>query len=342
MQYQTLITHLLIRICGDNPEDDRFHNWSYRAVSIIGTLLRCSHRIQRNGNEVAQFSMDTERSSSLCIPRIQICPLQARTQISYRQAAGSDKLHRVNLHRSSVSLSNLTQDCDFYNDRGFIVVVKNWLSDGAFTAWEFHVSSCAQKDSWLGALRVARSLSELAESSNRSFYRDLTAKLCKAVVVKDRYHLLKKYKKCFLGSEYVKAVQDELECSVEEALRVGNAMISFGLFVHVTQEHELLNSYLFYRFCENNMTHFLSESKEPSPASSGTDLLHQITDLENTSSVSPSPSFSALEALLCKEAEEARDYVQTHVSNSSSTRLPLYAPVPLNIFRYDVTDHRIN
>ena len=323
-------------MCSNSADEDRFHNWSSRAVSITGTLLRCSHRTQKNCNEVAQVSMDTERSSSLCIPRIQICPLQARSQISYRQADASDKLHRVNLHRNSGSVSNLTLNCDFYNDRGFIVVVKNWLSDGAFTAWEFHVPSCAQKDSWLSALRVARSLSEQAESLNRSFYRDLSEKLYKSVVVKERYHLMKRYKKCFLGSEFVKAVQNVLECPVEEALRVGNAMISFGLFVHVTQEHELLNSYLFYRFCENNMTHLLSESKEPSRASSVSDLYHLQTDLENTST-----SCSALEALLCKEAEEAREYVQSHTCSPSRSRLPLYAPVPLNIFRCDITSNKI-
>lgn len=322
-------------MCSNSADEDRFHNWSSRAVSITGTLLRCSHRTQKNCNEVAQISMDTERSSSLCIPRIQICPLQARSQISCRQADASDKLHRVNLHRNSESVSNLTLSCDFYNDRGFIVVVKNWLSDGAYAAWEFHAPSCAQKDSWLSALRVARSLSEQAESLDRSFYRDLSEKLCKAVIVKDRYYLMKRYKRCFLGSEFVKAVQNNLDCPVEEALRVGNAMISFGLFVHVTQEHELLNSYLFYRFCGNNMTHFLSESKEPSRASSVSDLYHLQTDLENTST-----SFSALEVLLCKEAEEVREHVQSHTCGSSRSRLPLYAPVPLNIFRYDITNNK--
>jgi Domain found in Dishevelled, Egl-10, and Pleckstrin (DEP) len=239
--------------------------------------MRFSHRTQKNCKEVAQTSMDAEHTWSLYIERVYLCPVQSRTQISHRQACASDKLQRVNVHRtksSDIQTQNDTEkSCDFYNDRGYIIIIKNWQSEGKFTSWEFHVPTCALKDLWLSTLRAARIQSEEAENSNRLFFRELSEKLYRSVEIRDRHYLLKTYKKCFLGCEFVKAICEELNCNVEEALSIGNSMMSFGLFSHVRQEHELQDAFLFYHFCDNNLNHLLSMSKDTSQPPSPTDFI---------------------------------------------------------------------
>jgi Domain found in Dishevelled, Egl-10, and Pleckstrin (DEP) len=238
--------------------------------------MRFSHRTQKNCKEVAQTSMDAEHSWSLYIERVYLCPVQSRTQISHRQACASDKLQRVNVHRtksSDIQTQNDTEkSCDFYNDRGYIIIIKNWQSEGKFTSWEFHLPTCALKDLWLRTLRAARIQSEEAENSNRLFFRELSEKLYRSVEIRDRHYLLKTYKKCFVGCEFVKALCEELNCNVEEALSIGNSMMSFGLFSHVRQEHELQDAFLFYHFCDNNLNHLLSMSKDTSRPPSPTDF----------------------------------------------------------------------
>lgn len=238
--------------------------------------MRFSHRTQKNCKEVAQTSMDAEHTWSLYIERVYLCPVQSRTQISHRQACASDKLQRVNVHRTRNSdiqtQADTDKSCDFYNDRGYIIVIKNWHSEGKFTSWEFHLPSCALKDLWLSTLRAARIQSEEAENSNRLFFRELSEKLYRSVEIRDRHYLLKTYKKCFVGCEFVKAICDELKCNVDEALSIGNSMMSFGLFSHVRQEHELQDAFLFYNFCDNNLNHLLSRSKDTSRTPSPTDF----------------------------------------------------------------------
>ena len=238
--------------------------------------MRFSHRTQKNCKEVAQTSMDAEHTWSLYMERVYLCPVQSRTQISHRQACASDKLHRVNVLRTKSSdiqtRADTENSCDFYNDRGYIITLKNWQSEGKFTSWEFHLPSCALKDLWLSTLRAARIQSEEAENSNRLFFRELSEKLYRSVEIRDRHYLLKTYKKCFVGCEFVKAICEELNCSVEEGLSIGNNMMSFGLFSHVRQEHELQDAFLFYHFNDNNLNHLLSTSKDTSRTPSPTDF----------------------------------------------------------------------
>jgi Domain found in Dishevelled, Egl-10, and Pleckstrin (DEP) len=238
--------------------------------------MRFSHRTQKNCKEVAQTSMDAEHTWSLYIERVYLCPVQSRTQISHRQARASDKLQRVNVRRTKSrdiqTQNDSEKSCDFYNDRGYIIIIKNWQSEGKFTSWEFHSPTSAMKDLWLSTLRAARTQSEEAENSNRLFFRELSEKLYRSVEIRDRHYLLKTYKKCFLGCEFVKALCEELNCNIEEALSIGNSMMSFGLFSHVRQEHELQDAFLFYHFCDNNLNHLLSMSKDTSQPPSPTEF----------------------------------------------------------------------
>ncbi len=76
----------------------------------------------------------------------------------------------------------------------------------------------------------------------------LASKLRLEIEVKDRTYHLKRYERCFLGSDAVEWFRTELACSEREALLVGNRMISANLFRHVLDHHWFKNDELFYRF----------------------------------------------------------------------------------------------
>jgi hypothetical protein len=56
----------------------------------------------------------------------------------------------------------------------------------------------------------------------------LIRKLLLTVKIRDRLYLLKSYKKCFIGSDFISAIITEINCSKEEALRIGNNLMSMG------------------------------------------------------------------------------------------------------------------
>jgi hypothetical protein len=77
----------------------------------------------------------------------------------------------------------------------------------------------------------------------------LAAKTEKAVEIKDRTYRLKKYEKCFVGSEAVPAiVEADIAESKEEAIHLMKDLNSVGLLHHVLHDHGFEDKYLFYRF----------------------------------------------------------------------------------------------
>lgn len=86
-------------------------------------------------------------------------------------------------------------------------------------------------------------------------------------VVKDRYHMLRKYENVFvgnsvqwrlhvhsigpIGSEAVEwLLRSGLVRSRKKAVALGNALMHAGVFRHVLNEHEFEDAKLFYRFVE--------------------------------------------------------------------------------------------
>jgi len=77
----------------------------------------------------------------------------------------------------------------------------------------------------------------------------LADRLREGIEVKDRRYHFQKYEKCFLGSEAVSWLIDNGEAQdVEQAIHLGNAMMTLDLIKHVTKDHDFKNEKLFYRF----------------------------------------------------------------------------------------------
>ena len=66
--------------------------------------------------------------------------------------------------------------------------------------------------------------------------------------IKDRRYRLTSYKQCFVGSELVDCLVKGNNITPKEATRIGQNLLEHNLIVHVRNEHNFKNEYLFYRF----------------------------------------------------------------------------------------------
>jgi hypothetical protein len=68
------------------------------------------------------------------------------------------------------------------------------------------------------------------------------------IKVKDRRYHLRVYPRCFIGSEAVEWMKQQLPMTVEECVKLGQRLIDAKLIHHVTNDREFQDGYFFYRF----------------------------------------------------------------------------------------------
>ena len=96
---------------------------------------------------------------------------------------------------------------------------------------------------------------EQEASFNQADFVELTDKVRKCFTVRDRKSGMRRtiYEKCFIGKEAVAVLLDEgVAADVEDALRIGNMLLTAGVFRHVLGEHSFKNEGLFYRFAADD------------------------------------------------------------------------------------------
>ena len=87
----------------------------------------------------------------------------------------------------------------------------------------------------------------------------------------------KTYSKCFVGSDAVRALIDEhIAADEDDAVRIGNMLLSAGVFHHVVKEHPFKNEPLFYRFASDE-DHGQVAKKVDGTAVSWSDFLAPVT-----------------------------------------------------------------
>ncbi|MEA5532614.1 mechanosensitive ion channel domain-containing protein [Crocosphaera sp. XPORK-15E] len=69
--------------------------------------------------------------------------------------------------------------------------------------------------------------------------------------LEDRRYRLNIYPDCFIGSEAVNWLVEHQNYTREEAIEFGQILIERGIIHHVLDQHSFEDSYLFYRFCDN-------------------------------------------------------------------------------------------
>eukprot|EP00271_Cylindrocystis_brebissonii_P019085 TRINITY_DN5644_c0_g1_i2.p1 TRINITY_DN5644_c0_g1~~TRINITY_DN5644_c0_g1_i2.p1 ORF type:complete len:856 (+),score=138.48 TRINITY_DN5644_c0_g1_i2:61-2568(+) len=79
----------------------------------------------------------------------------------------------------------------------------------------------------------------------------LMKRMRKGVAVQDRLYAFTLYSNCFVGSDAIGWLCRDQQISTDEALILGNVLLSKRFFHHVHKEHPLEDNFLFYKFIED-------------------------------------------------------------------------------------------
>ena len=80
----------------------------------------------------------------------------------------------------------------------------------------------------------------------------ITSLMKEQLEIKDRKYHSKTYKNCFIGRDMVNwLLEHEYGENVEEALEIGNYIMSKDIFHHVCRDHDLKNKKLYYIFYDH-------------------------------------------------------------------------------------------
>ena len=112
---------------------------------------------------------------------------------------------------------------------------------------------------------------------------ELTTRLQQVLDIRDRKYGFpsKTYPKCFVGSEaVVQLVKEGIAIDEEDAVRIGNMMLSAGVFHHVLDAHPFKNENLFYRFLSDE-DHGAVARKPDGSAVSWSDFIAPLSSAED-------------------------------------------------------------
>ena len=130
---------------------------------------------------------------------------------------------------------------------------------------------------------------ELEASLEPNQLETLSAKVRGVLDIRDRRHGFppRKYAKCFVGNEAVKTlVEEDIAHDEADAIRIGNLLLSAGVFHHVQHAHPFKSAYVFYRFASDE-DHGSKELKPDGSSVSWSDFVSPLTTGEDTTSLQP-------------------------------------------------------
>ncbi len=117
----------------------------------------------------------------------------------------------------------------------------------------------------------------------------LSAQVKGVLDIQDRRHGFpaRTYAKCFVGSEAAKTLVDEnIAADEADAVRIGNLLLSAGVFHHVQHAHPFKSEYLFYRFASDE-DHGTTEVQPDGSSVSWSDFISPLTADDHTTSLQP-------------------------------------------------------
>lgn len=133
----------------------------------------------------------------------------------------------------------------------YIINVSGTDSWGIEQSWQLAFASKELSDTWLEALLKARHYIELSTNSGEhEELRTLALKMKAALGPRRRIYRFRMYVRTFPGIRAVKWIMRERQCTLSQAIAIGNKMICAGFFYHVLYEHLLCPKTLLYRFSE--------------------------------------------------------------------------------------------
>ncbi|NOR25828.1 MAG: FAD-containing oxidoreductase [Desulforhopalus sp.] len=119
----------------------------------------------------------------------------------------------------------------------------------------------------------------------------------------------KTYVNCFVGSEAVsKMIEKGLAADEDDAVRIGNVMLSSGIFHHVQRAHAFKNGHLFYRFATDEDHGGIPEQVSAESFVKWADFLGTLTKAEGADGILQ-PSLPGPDADLADMTQEDLDAI---------------------------------
>lgn len=117
---------------------------------------------------------------------------------------------------------------------------------------------------WHLALEKGKTfISRQATSGDMQSLIDLSFRMKSSVSIRDRFHYLTVYSRCFVGSEAVHWIQSDQHCTEVEAVELGNRMVNVNLIYHVQHNRFFLNSPNLYRFNKHSLRDIVERLRSP-------------------------------------------------------------------------------
>lgn len=114
--------------------------------------------------------------------------------------------------------------------------------------WQLAMQSKDALETWTNAIEKAKSFLADIDIKELDKLREIAKTIKEKIVLRKRLSRFRIHGRCFIGQDAVKLIMGTLNCTLSQALIVGNKMLNCGFFHHVTDEHLFLCKRLCYRF----------------------------------------------------------------------------------------------
>ena len=151
--------------------------------------------------------------------------------------------------------------------------------------WDHHTAQSADSFQSGGAIeqsaQTARAAAPATAVEIEPALQALWQRMASAqgVEQRNRYHRLRRYQQCFIGSQALDWIQRSQGVARAEALRQARALLAVGLVQHVAEEHDFEDGEFFYRLAPQTS---VGESRPAPETAAVRQALHRALDLDWT------------------------------------------------------------
>ena len=164
---------------------------------------------------------------------------------------------------------------------------------------------------------------ETTASFENADLEELAARVKGFLDIQDRKYgfSAKLYESCFVGSEAVRQfMKNGIAADEEDAMRIGNMMLSAGLFHHVEYAHSFKNDFLFYRFA-SDADHGKTAKKPDGSSVSWADFMAPLTTSGGDKAISLQPDIPDRDPDLGEFAQVELEAIGVKPLDAHNTRL---------------------
>lgn len=131
----------------------------------------------------------------------------------------------------------------------YLINISGIDGKGTEQTWQIALTTHAEQTMWMDALKKACDSCGIIEASGEADkLKDLAFKMKDGIDVRKRFSRFKFYNRSFEGVRAIKWLMKEKQCTLSQAIAIGNRMLNYGVISHVSSEHLFCAKKLLYRF----------------------------------------------------------------------------------------------